>query len=355
MVSMRCATLLAICFLAACGDSHAAVDANGDGRGNDTGLGDSAADGNSLTPDTLAGTGLCLDAACTQISGDVYAYTPQFPLWADTASKKRWMYLPPGSHIDTADMDHWVFPIGTKFWKEFTRDGIRVETRYNAKVGPGNDIADWFYVSYAWNASQDATTAVTLGQLNANGTQHDIPPRSACRGCHENLQPTRILGFGAIQLDTAAATGEIALPQVIANGWLTAAPAGSTTPYFPLPTDGTTGAQAAMGYLHANCGHCHNPTSGVYLNNGIQMVLRLSVGALGTVAATPVYMTAVNHNANIPIDNLTKIIVSAMPASSIMIDRFESTNTTVHMPALGSEMTDPTGDTTLRTWITNLP
>ena len=71
---------------------------------------------------TLYGTGLCADKACTQINAGIHAYTPQFPLWADTASKRRWIYLPPGKTIDTSDMDYWVFPQGTKIWKETARN-----------------------------------------------------------------------------------------------------------------------------------------------------------------------------------------------------------------------------------------
>ena len=41
-------------------------------------------DGNPLMPSTLAGTGLCLDASCSQISADVHEYAPRFVLWADT-------------------------------------------------------------------------------------------------------------------------------------------------------------------------------------------------------------------------------------------------------------------------------
>ncbi len=39
-----------------------------------------------------------------------------------------------------------------------------------------------------------------------------------------------------------------------------------------------------------------------------------------------------------------------------MIYRFEylPTGTSIHMPALGSEMIDPTGDAALRAWITAL-
>ncbi len=40
---------------------------------------------------------------------------------------------------------------------------------------------------------------------------------------------------------------------------LTVNPAGAQSPHFPLP--GTAEEQAALGYLHANCGHCHNSES----------------------------------------------------------------------------------------------
>ena len=120
---------LALCVLAACGDSHKAKpDAPVDVADVDVPV-----DANPL--DDLLGTGLCADKACTTINSGIMAYTPQYALWADAASKRRWIYLPPGTKIDTSDMDHWVFPMGTKIWKEFTRGGTRVETRYIAKVG----------------------------------------------------------------------------------------------------------------------------------------------------------------------------------------------------------------------------
>lgn len=332
-----------------CGDNYQVPDAPGhDGR-----LADAVpSDGATLEPPTLAGTGLCIDLACTQISPEVLAYTPNAALWADTASKRRWLYLPPGTKIDTTDMDHWQFPVGTKIWKEFTRGGTRVETRYIARVGAGNTFNDWFYVAYAWNQTQDGTTAVPLGVQNALGTGHDIPARSACRGCHERLAPTRVLGVGAIQLDHPAATGEVALGELIAQNLLTAPPTGAA-PYFPIP--GTATEQAALGYLHANCGHCHNPSSDVFTSTGITMVLRLEVGKLATPAATPTYSSSIGVDAQHPRNGLTKIIVARSPAQSGLVYRFEATNLADHMPALGSSMMDPTGDSILRAWITALP
>src|SRR5437660_12456660 len=111
-----------------CGDNRILPDAAGHPFFDAPAVDATTIDGNPLEPDTLFGTGLCLDKACTMISPDVHEYAPQYVLWADTATKRRWIFIPPGTQIDTSDMNHWNFPAGTKIWKEFTRDGVRVET-----------------------------------------------------------------------------------------------------------------------------------------------------------------------------------------------------------------------------------
>jgi hypothetical protein len=349
-VDQRAAVKLAILLLlASCGDNRLAPDAApGDVRPAPDAPPDAMPDAPSLTPPTLAGTGLCLDPAGTTFSPDVHEDVPRFPLWADTATKRRWIYLPPGTAIDTSDMNHWRFPMGTKLWKEFTRDGVRVETRYIVKIGPGDDVTDWFYVPYQWNASEDDTTAVPMGVMNANGTAHDIPSRAQCLLCHERLAPSRILGFQAIQLDGATPIG---IDQLAALGLLSSPPAG-TSPHFPLP--GTATTQAALGYMHANCGHCHNPASDV--THTTPMLLRLDVEHLATTADTATYQTAVDQPAAVPFTEngitYTTIAKTGDPDHSAMIGRLISTSVLFHMPALGSEMPDPDALTTIRAWIT---
>jgi len=44
---------------------------------------------------------------------DVHPYTPGITFWSDGAEKQRYFYLPPGTQIDTSDMDVWRFPVGT--------------------------------------------------------------------------------------------------------------------------------------------------------------------------------------------------------------------------------------------------
>src|SRR5688500_61397 len=111
--------VIACMALSACGDNGLTPDAAQPIDAAETI--DAPPDANPLA--TLDGTGLCLNAGCTQINPDALEYEPRFQLWADGATKRRWMQLPTGTKIDTTNMDRWVFPIGTKFWKEFTRDG----------------------------------------------------------------------------------------------------------------------------------------------------------------------------------------------------------------------------------------
>ena len=392
MATMRLAwlavsTLVAIGSAAGCGDNRAVAPDAAQHRFDATGA-DAAPDAPPDAvpqPTTLAGTGLCLDDACTMISATAIEYAPQYVLWADAASKRRWIELPAGTQIDTTDMDHWVFPVGTKIWKEFTdTDGTRIETRYMTKVSsPDSNAAQamsWYFVAYQWNAAQDAAVAVPNGFTNPDPTQHDIPSVSQCQNCHDKLNPSHVLGFGALSLDYKAPSGILDLDGAAAAGMLTTNPTGAATPHYPLP--GTAEEKAALGYLHANCGHCHNSTSDLVTNNQTALELRLDTAHLDTVAHTRTYETAVDVKgttlfpgpADCPAQNCPAIpncpgidapgdpqtgsciVTPGDPTDSTLFFRFTSLDFfSTHMPETAVKTTDPTGVTTLRTWITDLP
>ena len=71
-----------------------------------------------------AARGLYSDWATKTVASGVRQYDPGLHLWSDGASKTRWIYLPPGTKIDTTDMNEWTFPPGTKIWKEFVVGGV---------------------------------------------------------------------------------------------------------------------------------------------------------------------------------------------------------------------------------------
>ncbi|MDX2087987.1 MAG: hypothetical protein SFX73_09060 [Kofleriaceae bacterium] len=304
----------------------------------------------SAVPDTLAGTGLCSDGPCANVAAEATLYAPQFELYSDTATKRRWICLPPGTNIDTSNMEYWKFPVGTRVWKEFTRDGTRVETRFITKVME-DDLApgSWLFAAYEWNSAQDAATLAnpTAGVQNANGTQHDIPSRSQCRRCHEGL-PSRVLGFGAMSLDYAAPDGTMDLDDAIAANMLSTAPSG-TTPRFALP--GQDLDHRALGYLHANCGHCHNPESATH--DSTPLALRLETTKLTTLQATPTYATT--YDVNGTRNGLTgKIVDPANTDNSVLLVRLRATQSPPRMPEIGIEMQDTAADTLLESWIDSL-
>jgi hypothetical protein len=292
-------------------------------------------------PATLSATGLYSNIATKTIAPGVDAYEPSFKLWSDGAEKNRWVHLPPCTTIDTSDMDHWSFPIGTRLWKEFLVGGKRVETRLVVRTGPG--AWDWILVSYQWNADETEAYAVPNGVVNANGTPHDIPAVWECKTCHGH-SPERVLGFGAVQLSHGGQGVTVA--KLSAQGKL-------TTPYWGYTVPGNALTVAALGYLHANCGHCHNETgSGVWLTP--PYVLRLSVNAT-TVAETGVMQTAVG----VPVSEFSHpgIAFRIAPGdvgSSCVAYRMSVRGTSDQMPPFGTEEVDPDGLATIQAWIEDL-
>jgi len=218
----------------------------------------------------------------------VYPYAPTYALWSDGAAKERWVYLPPGSTINTSDsMDFWAYPKGMKLWKSFTVNNILIETRLIMKVGDG--LNDWYMVAYRWNADHTDAVAVPDGEMNSMGTPHDIPAKNDCTGCHKAMWDN-VLGFSALQLshDLAASepAGSLNLSKISKMGWLSTPPPGD----FTLP--GTQADKDALGYLHANCGICHNNRGKAYLTD-VDLDLWTHLDQLATVKTTPAYLSMV--------------------------------------------------------------
>ncbi|MGH9253051.1 MAG: hypothetical protein ACRD3C_00615, partial [Vicinamibacterales bacterium] len=190
-------------------------------------------------------------------------FSPQYPLWSDGAGKARWVRLPAGATIDVRDVDRWAFPVGTRFWKEFTFGGRKVETRFLRKDGP----ASWTFASYAWNEAQtEAELAPADGVPNvadlAPGRRHSIPSVEDCRACHDSAR-TEILGFTALQLSTDrdpnAPHAERLAPEMVTLRTLMeerllapARPELVDVPPRIVARDART--RAVLGYLSTNCG-----------------------------------------------------------------------------------------------------
>jgi hypothetical protein len=300
-------------------------------------------DADPAIPASISATGLYADTPSKTLASSVVAFTVKHPLWSDGAQKARFVDLPECATIDTSDMDDWSVPVGTKFWKEFSIAGRRVETRFVRRFGPGPD--DFVFVAYQWDESETEAYPVPDGVPNANGTAHDVPATWECATCHTH-SPQRILGFSAIQLShqgpgwtmsSLSSAGKLSVPR--AAGYV-------------IPGDATT--RAALGYLHGNCGHCHNATAAGEVFQS-EYDLRVSVAATG-VQDTGVYRTAVG----VPVEEffepgVTSRIAPGAPWSSCIFFRMNQRGNGQQMPPFGTEAVDAAGVAAVESWILSLP
>lgn len=302
-------------------------------------------------PSLLSRTGLYQNMATRTLAAGVRPYKPNYELWSDGAEKARYLSLPAGQKIDTSNMDRWVFPVGTKLWKEFRRDGKLIETRLIwKKSAPMGLDSGWVMETYVWD-DQERDAALTIGGVtDARGTAHDVPKESDCPRCHRP-ELERPIGVSAIQLSGAG--NGVRLRTLVDEQALTAPPANPDG--FVLPGDAT--ARAALGYLHANCGHCHAPDSDQFMI--VDMSLRLEVGKLASVAMTPAYVTTVNQ-----LTQSTKggtqgqiRIKPGNPSQSALYYRMGIrlvAPESLQMPPAATEVVDTTGRAAVGSWIMGL-
>jgi hypothetical protein len=281
----------------------------------------------------LSQSGLYASGAEETLAPDVRSFRPRFELWSDGASKRRFIWLPPGAPIDTSDMDSWQFPVGTKLWKEFTRDGVRVETRLLQRLADG-----WTGVAYLWQKDGSDALAAPYGAIDALGTAHNVPAANECNACHGG-RSSHVLGFSAVQLAGQSEADSLSLEELGRLELVSQVPA--VAPRVP----GNDTEQAALGYLHANCSHCHNasrptrPGSRCFdPENDLDFLLRADEAP--SVTETSTYRTAT-----------TDVIEPGHPNDSSLLDLVSERSRFTQMPPLASERVDTDAVALLRRWI----
>lgn len=293
--------------------------------------------GSLYMPETLAETGLYADGSTSALAEGVTAFEPRYPLWSDGADKQRWLLLPEGAQIDSSDMDYFRYPVGTKAWKEFSLDGKKLETRLLWKTERG-----WVMRAFAWNEAETEARAVPEGVTNARGTTHDIPDGDACGECHMGV-PDTLLGVSAIQL--AHDRPGVTLDGLAQDGQLTDLPAGD----YALPD---TLAWNALGYMHSNCGSCHNPTGLAW--DRVDMQLWLTVESLGDAASTPSYTSTIGVTPTESAASFTARVAAGDAAASEVTYRMGIRGDDAAMPPLASERVDDDGKLLVEQWIESL-
>ena len=305
----------------------------------------------------LRDTGLYSEATHQPAPG-VIEFAPQYPLWSDGAGKRRWIYLPPGSYIDASRADAWEFPRGTRLWKEFGHGGA-IETRYIERGADGT----WRFGSYVWNAQgDDAVLAPAAGLREipaprAPGGRYAIPAENDCRACHEGA-PVPVLGFSALQLsddrDEHAPHADgvaVTLRTLAARGLLRNLPAELLAKAPRIAADDAR-ERAALGYLHGNCGHCHNDDGPLAV-----LEMNLSLRAIEGFAANAVRRTVVGVPSQLRSGGAPPGSPRISPghvSASVIAQRMRSRDPLQQMPPLGTGLADTDALALLAQWIESL-
>jgi hypothetical protein len=284
-------------------------------------------------PQHLSDTGLYAPGGTQTIADDVRSFRPRFELWSDGASKRRFIRLPAGTQIDTSDMDDWQFPVDTRLWKEFTRDGVRVETRLLRRSSGG-----WIGVAYVWKPDGSDAVATPYGAMDALGTPHDVPASNECGACHGGRK-SHVLGFSAVQLAEPADSDSLSLSDLVAARLLSRVPA--ETPRVP----GNDTEQAALGYLHANCSHCHNAArperrGARCFDPQSDVDFSLRAEPVAEPSATSAYRSATGE-----------CFEPGKPDDSKLLELVSERGRFRQMPPLATELVDETAVELLRRWI----
>lgn len=286
------------------------------------------------------------------------AFAPQYPLWSDGLGKQRRIYLPPGTTIDATDPYDWKYPVGTKFWKDFSLNGRKVETRLLWKAS----AAGWIGATYVWNeAGTDATLAPEDGVPGAvevaPGKRHSIPSRNDCAACHgsKQLEP---IGFNALQLshdrDPNAIHAEPLRPDLLtlktlANENLISGLSADMVVKPPRIVTSDPQTRTVLGYLAANCAMCHNGR-GEIAALAPKIRLRDLVEDGDAVART-----LISHPTRWQVpgagDGESVAVHPGEPARSAMLVRMRSRSPSSQMPPLGTVVRDQQAVDAVSAWI----
>ena len=305
-------------------------------------------------PARLSETGLFIHGS-THIRSDVLTFSPQYPLWSDGTRKRRWIHLPQGTAIDASQIDAWQFPIGTKLWKEFATDRP-IETRMIERLADGS----WRFATYVWNAEGTDAMLVPEGGArvavaSAPGGRYLVPSRTDCLACHEGAA-VPVLGFTALQLsadrDPLAPHADAPradmpdLQSLVDRGWLRNLPAAALASP-PRIVGRTLVERAALGYLHGNCGHCHNAAGAL---TGLEFVLAQQADPAAR-GAERTLQSLLGHASRFRAHGNGAAQRIAADGDSVLTLRMKSENPLVRMPPLAVQVVDIEGVALVERWI----
>jgi mono/diheme cytochrome c family protein len=108
-------------------------------------------------------------------------------------------------------------------------------------------------------------------------------------------------------------------------------------------------ARAALGYLHGNCGHCHNAAGAL---TGIELVLAQQADAQARSAEQTI-ASLLGHSSRFRPNGTANAqrIATGHGGDSVLTLRMKSTNPLARMPPLGVQVIDQEGVALIERWI----
>lgn len=311
-----------------------------------------------VLPSELRCTGLYSDWESKTLHCAARAYAPASALWTDGAGKKRYVALPEGTTIDGSDPDDFVYPVGTKFWKEFSvgDEPQRVgETRLLQKSELG-----WIYTTYVYDDEGNALQ-MNDGVEDLFGSGHSVPSREQCKSCHAGRKDY-VLGWDLFMMGPGASgiTREDLVSEGLLEGWSEAGLDEQTLSALNFPGDETEAA--ALAYMHANCGvSCHNETTNAS-GRPSGLYLRVEVNEASSALTTDAVTSGINRNPS-PNAETTGLPPATDPfydfrpldpERSLSLARMEYRGSATAMPPLGTHQIDEEGVSLVRAWIESM-
>jgi uncharacterized repeat protein (TIGR03806 family) len=275
------------------------------------------------------------------------------PLYADGARKRRLLYVPPGSRIQTS-VDRWQLPVGSYLVKTFSfprdlRDAAQgerlIETRFLVRAEGGFTAA-----TYVWDEAQSDATAslgdldVPVSWLDERGVEQQqlfhVPSTSQCAACHAG----RALGLRSRQLDRAVDYADGSHDQIThfaRIGLIDRPPPAHLQLSDPAGTASL--AARARSYLDSNCSHCHGAGGSAESSDLFWDWEHTTEQELPSCRATRA------------IDGRDRVLVPGHPEQSEFLARMRSVEPRIHMPRGPSKLADQAGISLLSAWVASLP
>ncbi len=331
-------------------------------------------------PQKLSETGVFENTKQLKPAVGLIPYSVNAELWADGASKERYLGIPGDAKVEYETMTYpqpapgsvagWRFPNDTVLVKTFFLElepgnlasRRRLETRllHVHRVPGTEEVGDqvWNGYTYLWNDDQtDAELAdakgvdraFTIKDAKAAGGERKqmwhFPSRAECTMCH-TVTAKYALGVNTAQLNKDHDYGGVIANQLatlehlgILDRKLPAPPAKlpKLADYRDAKADLDSRARA---YLHANCSHCHRKWGGG--NADFQLLSTLALKDTGTINVRPGQGTF----------DLTdpRILVPGEPERSLLHYRMTKLGLG-HMPHIASNLLDEQGEKLIYDWI----